>query len=156
MPEARQFWQTGASGERRHRTFFARQASHALTGRVRFFGSEVLAEDEAVEFLGWDREDEEASWAGVDGPAEATDARVSAAAIMSEDGMMEGAFAEGRRGETVSGPTAPSLLRVEADRRLGRRAVKEDPGSWRVGRRDGCDAESMDARRVNGVTSVAG
>lgn len=94
LPEARQFWQTGASGDKRQRTFLARQASQALTGRVRFLGSE--AEADASDFLACafvvvvEEEEAAGSWAGVDGPAEATDASVSAAAIMAEEAMLKG------------------------------------------------------------------
>lgn len=84
MPEARQFWQTGASGERRQRTFLARHASQALTGRVRFLGSDPDAD--ASDCLRFSFEEAEAlSGAGVEGPADATDASVSAAAIIADD-----------------------------------------------------------------------
>ena len=110
LPEARQFWQTGASGERRQRTFLARHASQALTGRVRFLGSEPGAD--ALETLAWGLDDEEGSWAGVDGPADATEASVSAAAIMAEEAMMESDVDQGS-----------GYLRVYIDNMVRRNAV---------------------------------
>lgn len=87
FPDARQFWHTGASGERRQRTFLARQASQALTGLVRFLGSpEAVTSD----LLPCDLDEKGAgSWAGVDGPADATEASVSAAAIIADEAMVK-------------------------------------------------------------------
>lgn len=107
LPDARQFWQTGASGERRQRTFLARHASQALTGRVRFLGSDpgAAASDFVVEEAGLP------FGAGVDGPADATDANVSAAAIMAEDVMVAGEGDESER--YLAAFTESLLLRLE-------------------------------------------
>lgn len=87
---ARQFWQTGASGDSRHRTFLARQASHALTGLVRFLGSVVTGDAEDCSRA--ERADEascvDASCDDLEGPAAAaaaTEAKVSAAAMMADE-----------------------------------------------------------------------
>ena len=84
FPEARQFWQTGASGERRQRTFLALHASQALTGRVRFLGSEPEADTPDFLPCALEEEEEAGSCAGVDGLADATEANVSAAAIIAK------------------------------------------------------------------------
>ncbi len=65
----------------------ARQASQALTGLVRFLGSpEAVTSD----LLPCDLDEEGAgSWAGVDGPADATEASVSAAAIIADEAMVK-------------------------------------------------------------------
>lgn len=88
LPVARQFWHTGASGDSRQRTFLARHASHALTGRVRFLGSAVTgeAEDCARAERADDASCADASCDELEGPAAAaTEARVSAAAMMADE-----------------------------------------------------------------------